>query len=208
MAQSALTRRAALVAIAAGGLAGCGGGGGGGLGGLIAPAPSDTFDLTAPARFPRAGPTRPIVVGEPTTLRILDTERILVRARPNEVAYVTRAQWVDRLPRLVQARLIQGFENAMRTRLVARPGDGLDADATLQTDIRTFEVDAQRNVARVEFTTRLITGRGRIVSTGMFRGEAPAGTEGRAAAEGLDRAFGDVVVQIVGWTGAGGRAGA
>jgi cholesterol transport system auxiliary component len=157
-----------------------------------------------PTSFPRAGPTRPIVVGEPSALRILDTDRILVRARPNEVAYVARSQWVDRLPRLVQARLIQGFENAMRTRLVARPGEGLDADATLQTDIRTFEIDATRNVARVELTTRLFN-RGRIVGTGMFRGESPAGTEGRAAAEGLDRAFQNVVVQIVGWTGAGGR---
>jgi cholesterol transport system auxiliary component len=184
------------------GLAGCAGG----LGSALAPAASDTFDLTAPTSFPRAGPPRgAVTIAEPIALRIIDTDRIVVRPRPNEVTYLGGAQWADRLPRLVQTRLVQSFENASRLRTVARPGEGLDADVQLVTEIRSFEIDASSGTtARVEITARLVS-RGRVLQAEIFRASVPASTEPRAAAAALDRALGQVLVEMVGWTG-GGRA--
>lgn len=191
----ALTVLAGLLA-----LCGCGGG----IGAALAPPPLDTYDLTAPTQFGRPGPPRgAITIAEPTALRILDTDRIVVRARGNEVSYLGGAQWADRLPRLVQARLVQSFENASRIRNVARPGEGLDADLQLVTEIRTFEIDASAgNVARVEITARLMS-RGRVVAAEIFRATAPGSTEPRPAAAALDRALGEVLVAIVGWAGSG-----
>lgn len=196
------TTRALALAAGVAALGGCAGG----IGAALAPPPADTFDLTAPTVFRRAGPPRgAIAVGEPTALRILDTDRIVVRPRPNEVTYLGNAQWADRLPRLVQTRLVQAFENASRLRSVARPGDGFDADLQLVTEIRAFEIDASAGAAaRVEITARLLS-RGRVVAAEIFRASVPGSTEPRQATLALDRALGEVIVAIVGWAG-GGRA--
>lgn len=178
----------------------------GGVGSLLAPPPSETFDLTAPSQFATSAAQRgALIVAEPAALRILDTDRIVVRARENEVAYLGASQWADRLPRLFQARVIQGFENARRLRMVGRPGEGIDAAAVLQTEIRAFEIDAARgNVARVEVTARLVSARnGRVIAGDIFRAEVPGSTEPRAAAQALDRAMGEVIVRIVAWAARG-----
>ena len=96
------SRRHALALLAALPVAACGGG----------PAPS-TFDLTAPRQGLRlTGSSRSvIVVAEPTAVFALDSERIVIRTSGGELTYLPRAQWSDRLPRLVQTRLIQTFEN-------------------------------------------------------------------------------------------------
>ena len=83
-------------------MAGCSGGG---LGSLIAPAPIETFDLSIPR--PSGSPAKrrgTIAIAESSAVRALDTERILVKPRANEINYLAGAQWADRLPRLVQSR--------------------------------------------------------------------------------------------------------
>jgi cholesterol transport system auxiliary component len=176
------------------------------MGSLLSPPPAETFDLTAPSEFgPPAAQRGALIVAEPAALRILDTDRIVVRVRENEVAHLGGSQWADRLPRLFQARVIQGFENARRLRMVGRPGEGIDATAVLQTEIRSFEIDAARgNVARVEITARLVSTRnGRVIAGEIFRAEIPGSTEQRAAAQALDRAMREVIVRIVAWTARG-----
>jgi cholesterol transport system auxiliary component len=82
-------------------LAACGGG-----------APLDTYDLQA-ARPGRAHALRAQVrVAEPFASLDLDSDRILVRTRSQQMAVLAGAKWPDRLPRVVRARLIQSFQNA------------------------------------------------------------------------------------------------
>lgn len=182
-------------------LAGCAGGG---LGSVLAPAPAETFDLS-PAANPtglRAGRARgTLIIAEPVALRAIDTDRIVVKPRANEVTYLSGAQWSDRLPRLVQARLIQTFQDASRLTTVARPGEGVDGDNQLLTEIRAFEIDASRGaVARVEMTVRLVgTRSGRVVAGEVFRAEVAGSTEPRAAAAALDRALLEVLTRVVAW---------
>jgi ABC-type uncharacterized transport system auxiliary subunit len=81
-----------------------------------------------------------LVIAEPTTLAVLDFDKIVVRPAPGEAAQFSDAQWEGRLPKLVQARILQSFENASRLRAVAQPADKISADFKLVMDIRAFEL--------------------------------------------------------------------
>jgi cholesterol transport system auxiliary component len=188
-----VTRRRLLAGGAAAlGLAGCGGG----------PAPT-TYDLAAVRdglRRSRGGAI--IIVAEPTTISALDSERIVVRSAQGEIAYLPRAQWADRLPRLVQARLIQSFENAGRA-TVGRPGDRLAGASQLLVDIRSFEVREASRDAVVEVAAKLVgSASGRVANARLFGASAPVGAiDGQGATRALDQALAGVIRQIVGWAG-------
>lgn len=175
-------------------VAGCGGS-----------APKSTYDLTAPRDFRLApGPARGLlVVNPPSAVQVLDTERIVVQPRPGEIAYADDGQWSDRLPKLLQARMIQAFENASRLRAVGRPGERLVPDWQLVTDIRQFAVVAGGStspVAVVEISAKLVGDRsGRIGAGKVFAATAPANTDAAGAAEALDNALSQVLRDMVRW---------
>jgi cholesterol transport system auxiliary component len=163
----------------------------------------DTFDLTA-ATFSR--PVRPprgqVVVTEPLTLSPADSDRIVIRPTPATVATIKGAQWVERLPRLVQTRLIQSFENGRVLRAVTRPDARINAQYELNTEIRRFEIDLSGGQAVAEFSVKLISqSTGRIVAAQIFKATAPAPSDtGAVASHALDMALGEVLRRIVGWT--------
>ncbi|WP_248310221.1 ABC-type transport auxiliary lipoprotein family protein [Bosea sp. 117] len=165
-----------------------------------------TFDLSAPSGFTasRAGRGQ-LVVGGPTALAVFDTERIVVEPAPGQVAYLSDAQWSDRLPALFQARLLESFENGNRARSVARAGAGVTADYSLMTDIRTFGLQTyQGTEAVVEVSAKVVDDRsGRILAAEVFRARAPAsGTSGAEATRALDEASDQVFIAIVKWASA------
>jgi cholesterol transport system auxiliary component len=182
------------VASAALPLAGCGGG----------PAPT-TFDLSAPREGLRrsGGGRNAIVVSEPTTVSTLDSERIVVRAANAELTYLPRAQWSDRLPRLVQTRLIQTFENSGRA-AVGRPGDRLAGTYQLLLDIRSFEIRETTRDAFVELAVKLVNAsNGAVSNARLFTASAAVGAiDGPGASQALDRALGRVLADITAWASA------
>lgn len=187
-----ISRRGLLAAGAALTLAGCGGG--------AAPV---TYDLTAVRTgLRRAGGDRSIVVAEPTAIFALDSERIVVRSTGGEITYLPRAQWSDRLPRLLQARLIQSFENAGRA-AVGRPTDRLASTVQLLVDIRSFEVREASRDAVVELAAKIVgSSSGQISNARLFAATTPAGAiDGQGATQALDQAMATVITQIVGWAG-------
>ena len=80
--------------------------------GTSTPPPKVVYDLQAAAA--PASPGKPLrgqlVIPEPTTVVLFDTQRILF-SPANDQAEFANAQWADTIPRLLQARLIQSFEN-------------------------------------------------------------------------------------------------
>ncbi len=64
------------------------------------PDPLDTYELSAPG--PNAehkrGSTQ-ILIAEPSALKSLDSENIVVEPAPGAIEYLKGAQWADRLPR-------------------------------------------------------------------------------------------------------------
>ncbi len=182
-------------------------GGSGVLGGLIGTGsnPTPTFDLSAPTNFgslpPRARGL--LAVEQPTALQILDTEKVVVAPQPGEVAYLSDAQWVDRLPKLMQARIVQSFENSTRIRAVAKTQDRVNADYILVIDVRQFGIQAYETPqAVVELSVKIVYQRGGRIAAGTVLSShvAASGTNGQAATLALDQAFSDVLVQMVKWT--------
>ncbi len=172
-------------------LAGCGGGS----------APT-TYDLSAPRDFGRLGGSRAtLVVAEPTTVQALDSDRVIVKDSTGALSFLGGAQWADRVPKLVQVRLIQTFENGSRLGSVARPGDRITPEVQLITDIRSFNIDAGSGAAVVEITAKLVGDRtGDIRRARLFSARVPAGAvDGAGAAQALDRALSQVLIEIVRW---------
>ncbi len=186
-------RRLALPLLLAGAtlLAGCGGG-----------ATPTTFDLSAPSGFGRVGGSRAaLIVAEPTTVQTLDSDRIIVKDSAGALSFLGGGQWADRVPRLVQTRLIQTFENGSRLGAVARPGERIVPDLQLNTDIRSFNIDAASGAAVVEITAKLVGDRtGKVQRARLFQARVPASaSDGPAAAQALDRALSQVLIEIVRW---------
>lgn len=164
------------------------------------PAPT-TFDLSIPDRTGRASAGRSqLVVAEPSALQQLDSERILVKSADNTVSFIGGAQWSDRLPRLVQFRIVQAFEN--QGRAVARAGTGINGDRALVGELRAFHLEAGRGEVVVEYSARLVDATSsRIVAAQVFRATEPVGSDnpGQVAAA-LDRALQNVLAQLIRWT--------
>jgi cholesterol transport system auxiliary component len=172
--------------------------------GACSSAPVPGFDLSAPQELRGARVPGQVAVVEPTALQPLETQNIIVRDTAGSVSLLGGGQWTDRLPRLVQTRLIQTFENAS-ARTVSRPGDGVTPDYQLNTEIRAFQLDAARGEAYVELSGKLVaTGTGRIVRARVFSARVPVTSSNAGeVAQALDRAMSKVFVDLVGWVGGG-----
>jgi len=186
-------RKAAFAALVLGAgvlLTGCGGG-----------SVPTTFDLTAPRDFGRIGGSRAILmVQEPTTVQALDSDRVIVRDPSDALSFLGGVQWADRVPKLVQARLIQTFENGSKLGAVARPGDRVTPEVQLLTDIRSFNIDTASGMAVVEITAKLVGDRtGDIRRAKFFSARVPAAAGGAEATRALDQALSKVLIDIVRW---------
>ena len=168
-----------------------------------------TFDLTAPRqRVAGSAIGGQVVVAEPTAIQTFEADRIIVKDPGGAVSFLGGAQWADRLPRLVQARLIQTFENSSRVRAVSRPGDGISADYRLNTELRAFQITSASREAVVEISAKVVSDKsGRIGAARVFTARVPVATiDAPNAAQALDKALSTVLLQIVRWVGAGGQA--
>src|SRR3569623_57260 len=74
------------------------------------------YDLAAASGFPAAEKTlgAQLVVSDPHAIILYDSAKILSRSADGTYAGIANAQWADNLPKLVQARLVQSFENAQQ----------------------------------------------------------------------------------------------
>ena len=168
-------------------------------------ATSDTYQLTAlpVVETSRVRPGLQLLVPEPTALKALDSENIVVRPDPITLQYLDESQWSDRLPRLVQKRLAETFEETDRFDGVGLPGQGLAIDYQIVTDIRAFGVDISRREATVMIAVKLLNDRnGTVTATETFAASAAFGAGAGAPdyVAALNRAFSAVVEDIVQWT--------
>ncbi|KXF77120.1 ABC transporter [Paramesorhizobium deserti] len=168
--------------------------------------PLDTFDLVTsyPAVSAKNRKNIQILIAAPAALKALDGENIVINTSPGEIEYLKGAQWGDRLPNIVQSRLVQAFENTGRLGGVGRPGDGLAINYQIITDIRAFGVDTFNSprMAVVEIATKILNDKnGEVRSTRVFSASAPVrGTGNAAYVRALNEAFDKVTGEIVSWT--------
>ncbi|MCQ1765013.1 ABC-type transport auxiliary lipoprotein family protein [Neorhizobium galegae] len=165
---------------------------------------NDTFDLSiTPSGKGASARNRQILVPEPTALKLLNSEQVIVRVSPSEIQYLADSRWGDRLPALVQSKLVEAFENSGRLGGVGKPGQGLAIDYQVVTDIRAFEVTAgSPRLANVEISAKILNDRnGTVRAQSVFKATSPvSGAENRDFIEALDRAFAKVGAEIVDWS--------
>ena len=136
-------------------LAGCAALPGGG------PAPLDTFELSAPS-VDGAWRTaaRQILIAEPSALKALDSQNIVIKPSVRSIQYLKGAQWADRLPLIVQARLAETFQRSGSFAGVGKPGEGLAIDYQVIVEIRSFEVRVDGGEhAEVDLFVRMLNDR-------------------------------------------------
>lgn len=164
---------------------------------------NDTFDLSiTPAGQGPSARNRQILIPEPTAVKLLNSEQVVVRVSPSEIQYLANSRWGDRLPALVQSKLVEAFENSGRLGGVGKPGQGLAIDYQVVTDIRAFEVSAgSPRVAVVEISAKLLNDRnGTVRGQSVFKATSPVfGSDNRHFIEALDKAFAKVGAEIVDW---------
>ncbi|MGI9365733.1 MAG: ABC-type transport auxiliary lipoprotein family protein [Rhizobiaceae bacterium] len=164
-------------------------------------APRETFDITAPQQFSgvRGGSRAQILVKVPTALSSIDSNRIILKPSESVVTYLAGAQWTDTVPKLVQAKLVESFENARATRATAMPGDGLIIDYQLVSDIRRFEVF--NGAAHISMSIKLLSDRSGLVrETRIFNASSSAAGDTPADyVTAFDSAFDKIARDIVAW---------
>ncbi|MBW6419937.1 membrane integrity-associated transporter subunit PqiC [Rhizobium sp. XQZ8] len=165
---------------------------------------NDTFDLSiTPAAQGATARNRQILVPEPTAVKLLNSEQVVVRVSSSEVQYLADSRWGDRLPALVQSKLVEAFENSGRLGGVGKPGQGLAIDYQVVTDIRAFEVTAgSPRLAVVEMSAKLLNDRnGTVRAQSVFKASMTvSGAENRDFVQALDKAFAKVGAEIVDWS--------
>lgn len=172
-------------------------------------APPATYDLLAPqistVTAPRPAPFQ-LVVNEPNTVRALESDRILVKPEPEQVTYFKGAVWSDRLPRLMQMRIIEAFQNAGLVQAVGGRADRLDADVELATEVRSFHIETSGGQAQAvaNVYVKMVDGRrGRIMASRAFEARtATSATDANKMVTSLNQAFDTLLREIVPWVAA------
>ncbi len=166
--------------------------------------PPATYDLAAATAFPAFEKSipGPLVVPDPSATIVFDTQKILIRAANGTITNVEGGQWADNLPKLMQAKVLQSFENAKQLREVSRPYEQLSAEYRLELGIRNFQITLEPSpTAIVEFTARIITEKGAVADARMFKVAVPAkSTNAADAVAALNDAFAKAATDLVVWT--------
>jgi cholesterol transport system auxiliary component len=166
--------------------------------------PLDTYELTAPQTSDLRRSRVQVLIAEPSALKALDGENIVIKPSAGSIQFLKGAQWADRLPRIVQARLAETFQSSGAFSGVGRPGEGLAIDYQVVAEVRKFEVRVDGGSrAEVEIFVRLLNDRNGVVRAAkVFSASAPVsggGAANDAYVQALDAAFGAVATDVVTW---------
>ena len=117
--------------------------------GVTAPPPKITYDLRA---LQNPGPVGKIInvqwaIPEPTAVAMLETQRFLF-SPAQEYPGFAEAMWADALPKLIQARLIESFENYDIAHAPLRMADIGQTEFQLLVDVRRFRIAVELRACR------------------------------------------------------------
>jgi cholesterol transport system auxiliary component len=180
-------------------------------GGASAPLTTWTLSPPPPPAEPLPVVNWQLVVDKPAASKALASHRIAVYPEPRVLNVYEGAQWVDRVPDLLQSLLIQGLEASGSIAAVDRPASGLRGDYTLLSEIRAFQAEYRGGGpphARVALSLRLLQpARNRILAAHVVDVSVPAeGSDIASVVRAFDRAAAEAVGETVRWTLESGEA--
>jgi phospholipid/cholesterol/gamma-HCH transport system substrate-binding protein len=172
-------------------------------GGGAAPPQKIVYELHAPQSFtsPKKEIKGQIAIPEPTAVVLLETQNFLFTPMKNHPDFAN-AQWADTIPKLLQAKLIESFENYDIAHAPLRSMDGLEADYQLLIDVRSFEIKSDPDAsAEIGFSARLLAKDGHVVASRLFMETRKLDKlDPQSAVAAFNDAFGSVATQLVTWT--------
>ena len=172
-------------------------------GGGAAPTPKVSYDLSPPQVF--VAPKKPlkglITIPEPTAVVMLQTQRVLFSPSGGPPAFADM-QWSDSIPKMLQAKLIQGFENYDIDHAPLRSMDGLEADDQLLIDVRTFQIKSDPDfTAEIGFSARILAKDGHVVASRVFvQSQKFDKLDPASCAAAFDDGFRSIATELITWT--------
>ncbi len=167
------------------------------------PAQKITYDLRAPQH---PGPASKAVKGqlaipEPTAVAMLETQRMLFSPAKDYAGFADFL-WADSIPKLLQARLIDSFENYDIAHAPLRAADVGQADFQLLIDVRRFQLAVESAPAvEIELSARLVDKSGKVIASRLFEeSEKFEKVEPAAAVAAFNAAFGRIAKDMIAWT--------
>jgi len=142
-----------------------------------------------------------LVVAEPNAGADLGTNRIALSRAANRIEYFAEGVWSDAAPAMVQAKLIEAFEDVVPNLAVGRDSAGLKPDYILQSELRDFQASyaGTTSEAVVRITAKLVKmPERRIVSSISAEARKPASGAGLpGVVSAFEAALGDVFSQLI-----------
>lgn len=169
------------------------------------PAPQKiTYDLNAPNNLGPDGKALKggLVIPEPTAVTMLETQRFLFQPAGDHPDF-TEAMWADAIPKLLQARLIEGFENYDLAHAPLRNADLGQADYQMLIDVRRFRIvaDAETAAAQIALSVKLVDKNGAVVASRLFEeNEKLDKLNPPLAVAAFNAAFGRMAKNMIAWT--------
>jgi len=171
--------------------------------GVTSPPPKITYDLRA---LQNPGPTGKVInvqwaIPEPTAVAMLETQRFLF-SPAQEYPGFAEAMWADALPKLIQARLIESFENYDIAHAPLRMADIGQTEFQLLVDIRRFRIAVETGpAAEIGLSARIVDKNGKVVASRLFEeSEKFAAVVPAEAAAAFSVAFGRIAKDMIAWT--------
>ena len=132
---------------------------------------------------------------------MLETQRFLFSPAQDYPGF-GEAMWADALPKLIQARLIESFENYDLAHAPLRVADMGQPEFQLLIDVRRFRIAVgEKPTAEIGLSARIVDKDGKVVASRVFEESekfdplAPA-----PAVAAFNEAFGRVVKNMIPWT--------
>jgi phospholipid/cholesterol/gamma-HCH transport system substrate-binding protein len=167
------------------------------------PAQKITYDLRTPQNFdmPIKAIKGQLAIPEPTAVAMLETQRMLfspVKDYPGFADFL----WADTIPKLLQARLIDSFENYDIAHAPLRAADMGQPDFQLLIDVRRFRIATESApLAEVALSARLLDKSGKVIASRLFEDSQKLEQLEPASAVGaFSDAFDRIAKNIIGWT--------
>jgi phospholipid/cholesterol/gamma-HCH transport system substrate-binding protein len=171
--------------------------------GVTAPPAKITYDLRALQNAGPAGKTINVqwTIPEPTAVTMLETQRFLF-SPAQEYPGFAEAMWADSLPKLLQARLIESFENYDIAHAPLRAADIGQTEFQLLIDVRRFRVAVDsKPIAEIALSARIIDKNGKVVASRLFEeSEKFDHVAPPEAAAAFSEAFGRIAKNMIAWT--------
>ena len=167
------------------------------------PAQKITYDLRAPQNLgpPSKTINGQLAIPEPTAVAMLETQRMLF-SPPKDHPGFADFVWADSIPKLLQARLIESFENYDIAHAPLRVADIGQTDFQLLIDVRRFRIATESEpAAEIGLSARIVDKNGKVIASRLFEDSQKFDkVEPPAAVAAFDDAFGRIAKEMIAWT--------